>query len=235
MNLRKMMSLMLLSACALPLIGNSQQKSEQPASADSAAPIVGTALPASSAYTVQAQDVLFLSFALTPELNQTVVVPSDGCVLLQSGNNVCILGKTISEVGAMIKASYAGILKDPLVGITLEDYVKPSFFVTGQVGKPGQYVMRTSTTVDQAIAIAGGLAPTAKTQVFLLRRVSADKYQVNQFRLKDLYHPGKTPKTDIVLKADDVVFVPEKFITNFRKYVPYSLNATASYYRQIMQ
>jgi hypothetical protein len=27
------------------------------------------------------------------------------------------------------------------------------------------------------------------------------------------------------LKPGDMIFVPEKFITNFKKYVPYSLNA----------
>jgi hypothetical protein len=42
--------------------------------------------------------------------------------------------------------------------------------------------------------------------------------------MKDILH-GKNVNEDAHLQPGDMLFVPEKFISNFRKYVPYTLNA----------
>jgi hypothetical protein len=41
--------------------------------------------------------------------------------------------------------------------------------------------------------------------------------------MKDILR-GKNVNEDAHLQPGDMLYVPEKFITNFRKYVPYSLN-----------
>jgi polysaccharide biosynthesis/export protein len=174
-------------------------------------------------YKVQNQDTLLLSFPLTPELNQTVTVQPDGFVNLQTAGSLHIQGMTVPEVAEAVKKAYTGILNNPIVNVDLEDYQKPFFTVSGQVGKPGQYDLRTETTVAEAIAVAGGLAPTAKTQVLLFHRTSTDWFEVKKLNLKDVLN-GKNPNEDAMVKAGDMIFVPEKFITNFRKYVPYSFN-----------
>jgi len=175
-------------------------------------------------YKIQNQDTLLLSFPLSPELNQTVTVQPDGYVNLQTAGSVHIQGMTVPEVADAVKKAYAGILNSPIVNVDLEDYQKPLFTVSGQVGKPGQYDLRTETTVAEAIAVAGGLSPTAKTQVLLFHRTSADWFEVKKLNLKDVLN-GKNANEDPIVKPGDMIFVPEKFITNFRKYVPYSLNA----------
>jgi len=174
-------------------------------------------------YKVQNQDTLLLSFPLSPELNQTVTVQPDGYVNLQTAGSLHIQGMTVPEVADAVKKAYNGILNNPIVNVDLEDYQKPSFTVSGQVGKPGQYELRTETTVAEAIAVAGGLVPTAKTQVLLFHRTSADWFEVKKLNLKEVLN-GKNPNEDAIVKPGDMVFVPEKFITNFRKYVPYSFN-----------
>jgi hypothetical protein len=45
--------------------------------------------------------------------------------------------------------------------------------------------------------------------------------------LKDLLN-GKNVNEDIQMQPGDMVFVPEKFITNFRKYVPYTVGLYAN-------
>ena len=42
--------------------------------------------------------------------------------------------------------------------------------------------------------------------------------------MKHMYS-GKSGREDPTIQPGDMVYVPEKFITNFRKYVPYSINA----------
>jgi protein involved in polysaccharide export with SLBB domain len=78
--------------------------------------------------------------------------------------------------------------------------------------------------VAEAIAVAGGLQSTAKTQIFLFHRTSTDWFQVEKINLKEILN-GKNVNEDAFLKPGDMVFVPENAITKFRKYVPYSVNA----------
>jgi polysaccharide biosynthesis/export protein len=175
-------------------------------------------------YVIQRQDVLLISFPLSPELNQTVTVQPDGYIGLESAGCVHIQGLTVPKAVKAIKQAYVGILNHPIVNVDLQDFQKPFFTVTGQVGKPGQYELRSDITVAEAIAVAGGLASTAKQQVFLFRRTSQDWYKVEKINLKDILK-GKHVNEDAILKPGDMVFVPESTFAKFRKYVPYSVNA----------
>jgi polysaccharide biosynthesis/export protein len=177
-------------------------------------------------YVIQRSDVLLLSFPLSAELNQTVTVQPDGYINLQNGRSLHAQGLTVPELSDAVKTAYVGTLHNPIVNVDLKDFQKPFFTVSGQVGKPGQYELRADITVAEALAVAGGLAPTAKTQIFLFHRTSDQWFEVRKVNLKDLLH-GKNVNEDATLKPGDMIFVPEKFITNFKKYVPYSANAGA--------
>jgi polysaccharide biosynthesis/export protein len=176
-------------------------------------------------YRLNRDDVMLVSFPLTPELVQTVTVQPDGFISLQNAGSIYIQGLTIPQTVDAIKKAYANTLNNPIVDVDLIDFQKPFFIVSGQVNKPGQYDLRYDITVTQAIAIAGGFAPTAKTQVFLFRRISPDLVEVKKLRLNDILN-GKTPNEDNHMSAGDTIFVPEKTITKFRKYVPYGIGTS---------
>jgi polysaccharide export outer membrane protein len=212
--------------------GMAAQEPTAPRSSQSAGKAIASSPPASSPqlqqryprYVIQREDVLLISFPLSPELNQAVTVQPDGFINLQSAGSLHVQGMTVPEMVSALKQAYTGILHDPIINVDLEDFQKPFFTVTGQVGKPGQYELRSDITVAEAIAVAGGLQPTAKTQIFLFHRTSNDWFQVEKLNLKDVLN-GKHANEDAILRPGDMVVVPEKFIVNFRKYVPYSLNA----------
>jgi polysaccharide biosynthesis/export protein len=172
-------------------------------------------------YQISRDDVLTISFPLSPELNQKVTVHPDGYVVLQNIGSIYILGMTVPEVVDAVKKASAKILNDPIVDVDLVDFQRPFFVVNGQVGKPGQYDLRHDTTVTEAIALAGGFLPTAKTQVFLYHRVSNGWMEVKRLNLKEILN-GKNVNEDAQMQPGDMIFVPEKFIANFKKYVPYT-------------
>jgi polysaccharide export outer membrane protein len=174
-------------------------------------------------YSVQSEDVLLITFPLSPEFNQTVTIQPDGYITLAGGGDLYVQGMTIPEVVEALRKSYMKILHDPIINVDLKDFQKPFFFVGGQVGKPGQFALRYNTTVAEAIAVAGGLSPTAKTQAFLYRRVSSDWFEVKELKLKDVMG-GKKQTEDVRLQPGDMIIVPENFISKFRKYVPYTFN-----------
>jgi polysaccharide export outer membrane protein len=178
-------------------------------------------------YRVNRDDVLQINFALSPELNQKVTIQPDGYITLQSIGSIYIAGLTVPEVVAAIKKASANILNDPIIDVDLLDFQRASFTVTGQVSKPGQYDLRHDTNVAEAIAVAGGLLPTAKTQIFVYHRVSPSWMEVKKYNLKEVLN-GKNVNEMIEMQPGDMVFVPEKFITNFRKYVPYTLGIYAN-------
>jgi polysaccharide export outer membrane protein len=173
-------------------------------------------------YVVQRGDVLAISFPLSPELDQTVTVQPDGYINLRNADGAHVQGLTVKQVVEALTKVYLPVLNNPIINVDLKDFQKPMFTVTGQVGKPGRYELRSNITVSEAIAVAGGLQSTAKSQVFLFHRVSSGWYKVEKINLDDLMH-GKVEE-DAEIKPDDMIIVPESAITKFKKYVPYSIS-----------
>ena len=179
-----------------------------------------------SRYKVQRSDVLSISFPLSPEFDQEkITVQPDGYITMPEVGGVYIQDLTVPEVVEALKKAYAGILHDPIIDVDLIDFQRPYFSVEGQVGKPGQFELRRDTTVSEGIAMAGGFASTAKTQVFLLHRVSPGWVEVRKLNVKDILD-GKKANEDAYLASGDMIVVPEKFITKFRKYVPYGIGTS---------
>jgi polysaccharide export outer membrane protein len=175
-------------------------------------------------YQVTRSDVLSLSFPLSPEFNRNVTVQPDGYINLQGTRSVYVQGMTIPEVVAALKKAYTNVLRDPIIDVDLVDFQKPFFIAGGQVNKPGQYELRHDTTVSQAIAMAGGISSGGKTQIFVYHQAAPGLMEVKKLNLKDIYH-GKNVNEDAQLQPGDTIFVPEKVITMFRKYVPYSVGS----------
>jgi polysaccharide biosynthesis/export protein len=178
-------------------------------------------------YQVQCEDIIALSFPLSPEFDQTVTIQPDGYISLTGTTSLYIQGMTVPEVVEAVKKAYAKTLHDPIVQVDLQDFQRPFFTVSGQVGKPGQYELRHDTTVAEAIGVAGGFSPSAKTQIFLFHRVSTGWFEVKKLNMNDVLS-GKNINEDPTLGAGDMVFVPEKFITKFRKYIPYYVGTSIS-------
>jgi protein involved in polysaccharide export with SLBB domain len=177
-------------------------------------------------YKLQRDDVISVTFPLSPEFDQnSLTVQPDGYITPQQVGSIYVQGMTVPQVVQVLKTAYSSILHDPIINVDLINFQRPYFIVSGQVGKPGQYDLRHETTVAEAIATAGGLAPSAKTQVFVFHRVSPDWMEVKKLNLKDVLN-GKNVNEDAYLAPGDMVFVPEKFITKFRKYVPYGFGSS---------
>jgi polysaccharide export outer membrane protein len=232
MNLIKLYNT--ISLLVLLAVAGGSIAAQQPTAQPSAQPIMNdtaTAPQPSSQlvqryprYVIQRQDVLSICFPLSPELNQTDTVQPDGFITLQDTGSIHIQGMTVPQAVDAIKSAYSGILRDPIVNVDLQDFQKPFFTVNGQVGKPGQYDLRSDLTVSEAIAVAGGLAPTSRMQAFLFHKVNSQWFHVEKLNLKDVFN-GKKANEDAILQPGDMIFVPENNITKFRKYVPYGVNA----------
>jgi polysaccharide biosynthesis/export protein len=223
----KALLLILMAACGASYGQTTPSDASQTSAAhvvngpDSSPPAVQDRYPR---YQVMPSDILSVSFPLIPELQPVLVtVQPDGFINLPNGvGTVYVKGDTVPQIVDILTKAYSKTMHNPIVGVDITNFQPPLFTVNGQVGKPGQYPLRVDTTVAEAIAVAGGFLPTAKTQVFVLHRVSADWAEVKKLNLKQLLN-GHNIKEDVHIQAGDMIFVPDKFISNFRKYVPYGL------------
>src|SRR5262249_2211007 len=125
-------------------------------------------------YRVMPSDVLAISFPLSPEINQSVTVQPDGFITLANVGSIYVEGQTTPEIVETLKRAYSQTLHNPIIGVDPTNFQAPEFTILGQIGKPGKYPLRRDTTISEGIAIGGGFLSSAKSQVFLLHRISPD-------------------------------------------------------------
>jgi polysaccharide export outer membrane protein len=110
-------------------------------------------------------------------------------------------------------------LNKPELTLTLKDYVKPHFTISGQVERPGIYDMHGSVTFLQAIAMSGGVKDFSKQkQVILVRKTSSELAEVRVINLSKL-STADGVKEDFALRPDDMLLVPKNRLGKVEPYV----------------
>jgi protein involved in polysaccharide export with SLBB domain len=171
-------------------------------------------------YEVQTGDVITLDFAFTPNFNQTVTVNPDGYIALQGVGDIHIGGETVPQISSDVEKAYGKILRNPEVSVTLKQFENPYFLAMGQVAHPGKYTLDGSTTVAEAIAMAGGFTPKAKhSDVLLFRRVSDNWVSATKVNLKHMLYTGNLSE-DMRLHPGDMLYVPQNTLSKIKPFIP---------------
>ena len=103
-----------------------------------------------------------------PDLNIDALLGKSGVVSYPFLGELTLTGLTVKEVEQLIYSGLKGdYLVEPNVYAQVVSY-RP-FYIHGEVEEPGAYPYQPGLTVDQAIALAGGLTERASTdKIFLL-------------------------------------------------------------------
>jgi polysaccharide biosynthesis/export protein len=177
-------------------------------------------------YRLHTSDVIEIRFTFTPEYDQTVTLQPDGYLMLRDAGSIFAEGLTLSDLREDICKAYSVFLHEPEVSVLLRDFEKPFFIAGGQVGRPGKYELRSTTTVAQAVALAGGFNDQAKhSQVVLFRKQTDGVVEAHVLNMKSMLASRKLDE-DIELKPGDMLFVPQNRISKIRKYLPTSTLST---------
>lgn len=171
-------------------------------------------------YTVHPSDTIQLTFPLTPEFNQTVIVQPDGYISLLGVGDLLATGQTLPELTQSLHKAYGEILREPVIFVDAKDFEKPYFVVSGQVDKPGKFDWRGDVTVTQAVALAGGFKDSAKhSQVLLFRRVSDGWAEARLINVKQMMN-AKNLREDPELQPGDMLYVPKNAISKIKPFIP---------------
>jgi polysaccharide export outer membrane protein len=177
-------------------------------------------------YRLRKSDIVEIKFTFSPEFDQTATVLPDGFVALKTVGDLFAEGLTVAQLKDFVSQAYAPTLRDPEVSIILKDFERPFFVAGGQVGHPGKYELRSSITVAQAVAVAGGFTEQSRhSQVVVFRTVTTGVVEAHLLNVKAML-ASRNLEEDFELKPGDMLFVPQNRISKIRKFLPVSSLST---------
>lgn len=154
--------------------------------------------PLAAIYRLGPGDKLRVRVFGEPELSGEFVVDVGGTVDLPLIGDVGAADLSVAAFQQRVVSRYQdGYLRDPKVSIEVLNY-RP-FFILGEVKSAGEYGYKSSLTVQDAVAIAGGYTYRANEGAAYIRRAGADTEQAVELSQRVPVYPG------------DIVRIPERF------------------------
>jgi polysaccharide export outer membrane protein len=172
---------------------------------------------AAQAQTLKPGDSLSISVMQDSKLDRSVVIDPSGQIAMPLAGHIRADGLTPQALENVIKNRLRSNYKDENLDVTValtnsvvpEEDLKPKIFITGEILRPGSYVVRQKTTLMQAIALAGGLGPFAAKRRIMVRRRGGPGEDIFMFDYR-AYEAGQDLEGNITLHAGDVIMVPER-------------------------
>ena len=171
-------------------------------------------------------DQMEVSVRKVPEVSRTVVVRPDGYISLPLVNDVKAAGLTVPELRQTLTKLFSARLVDPEVTVIATQVPQPVVYVLGEVTVNEAVPLRNAPNAMAAIAFAGGFrrSATAKDTTIIrlgedgfIRGISVSNAAGNQ--------PGPVyGLSEIILKPDDIIFVPESGRSQVARFVDDFIN-----------
>jgi len=161
-----------------------------------------------SSYVIGLDDVLAINVWKEPDVSRTLPVRSDGRISLPLVGEMTAAGQTPLQLEQEIAKRLEAYISEPEVNVIVQDSKSRKINILGMVARPGAYLLTGSTTVLDAIAMAGGFKDFAKQKAIYVLRPNADGTEQRiAFNYKEVIK-GKNPEQNIRLQPRDTVVVP---------------------------
>ncbi len=205
--------LTLLALLSIGAFAQSNSPSQPPAPAaptadQQAGAKKGPGAHSDSAYVIGANDVLAINVWKEPDISRSVPVRSDGKISLPLVGELTASGQTPLQLEQEITKRLQNYISEPEVTVIVTDSKSQKVNILGMVARPGAYLLTSSTTVLDAIAMAGGFKDFAKQKsIYVLRPASDGTQKRIPFNYKEVIK-GQNPDQNIRLQAGDTVVIP---------------------------
>jgi len=165
--------------------------------------------PIPSDYVIGPGDVLQISVWKNDTLSRVVPVRPDGKISMPLLHDVSAAGLTAMQLRDKISRALAEFLPNPEVAVAVTDVRSMRVSVLGEVQKPGVLELRGTTTILEAIAMAGGFRDFASpSKITVIRTDAGGQTQKIRFNYNRAVSNGSSDEKNLVLKPGDVVVVP---------------------------
>jgi polysaccharide export outer membrane protein len=196
----------LIALLFVPLaIASPARAGAQNTATDDRAVATAPGVEAPADFIIGPEDVLSIVFWRDKEMTTQVTVRPDGKISLPLLDEVQAAGLTPAGLRARLIEDSKRFFGNPNVTVVVQAINSRKVFITGQVVKPGSYVIAAPTTVLQLIAMAGGLKDFADSKHITIVRQERGRTASFPFNYKDI---RKSLPQNIELKPGDTVVVP---------------------------
>jgi polysaccharide export outer membrane protein len=180
--------------------------------------------PAATAeYIVGPNDALTITVFDQPQLTGKYIVQADGTFTFPLLGRLQVGGLTLQAVENEVRDRLAkGYLKNPQVGVSVDEYRSQQIFVMGEVRSPGSLQFTGSMTLIEALARAGSTTERAGLEAVIVRAAregaappdaatlaraeTANDGNVVRVNLETLQRGALTQ--NLMLRSGDTIFVP---------------------------
>ena len=158
-------------------------------------------------YRIGSEDVLQVSVFGNEALTRTVPVRPDGMISLPLLNDVQAAGLTPMELRDVLMKKLVEFVPSPEVSVIVTEVRSFMISVIGQVAKPGRYDLRSSATIVDALAMAGGFKEfAARSKIVVIRSEGGVSKRIGfDYDKIGVAHGGQE---NFALRPGDIVMVP---------------------------
>lgn len=161
-----------------------------------------------ASYVIGNDDHLSISVWKEPELTKTIPVRSDGKISLPLVGEIQAAGQTPLQLEHEIADRLHNYMTVPEVTVIVEQINSKKFNILGEINRPGEFPLTLSTTVMDAISMAGGFKEFAKTKGVYILRQNPDGTETRlNFNYKD-FIKGKNAAQNVKIEPRDTIIVP---------------------------
>ena len=168
------------------------------------------ALHQNKPYVLGCGDTLKVTVWRHEETDADAVIMPDGKISLPLVGEVAAAGLTVDELKDELNRKYNEYITEPHITITVKETNSLKIYVLGEVTKPGEYKLNSSTDVLQVLSLAGGFTIYAnRSNIKIIRKEGDKKIKIN-FNYNQVVK-GNNLAQNIPLKPGDVIVVSESW------------------------
>ena len=158
-------------------------------------------------YRIGIGDVLLISVWKDESLTRQVSVLPDGTISFPLIGELRADGLTLFGLKTVIRQFLQKYVPDATLSVQVLQVNSQVVYVIGKVNRPGRFDLHSDINVLQALAMAGGLNPFAKSGRIKVFRESGEGTRIFAFDYDEVVK-GERLEQNIQLKRSDVVVVP---------------------------
>jgi polysaccharide export outer membrane protein len=162
-------------------------------------------------YLIGAGDVLNIFVWRNPEVSGSFIVRPDGMITTSLVEDINASGKTPTELARSIEEILATYLRDPIVTVTVNNFVGPfteQIRVIGEAAKPQAISYTQHMTLLDVMIQVGGLTEFADGNNAVLVRIENGKQEQYEVSIDELLKDGKI-SANVDMLPGDIIIIPE--------------------------
>lgn len=154
-------------------------------------------------YIIGIQDVIAIRVWRERELSGDFVVRPDGKISMPLAGEIEADGITPDQLKTRIVEALTNFMNRPEVTLEVRQVNSKRFFITGEINRPGAFVVISPISVLEAISNAGGLKDFANGKKIVIMRGN----ERLKFNYKEVIK-GKNMEQNILLQPGDHLIIP---------------------------